>query len=376
MDAILISGIFMSFFIVLLLLNKKNKALSDRILAIWVTIIGIHLLSYYLYHNGYWEKHPHMTGITAPFPLLHGPLLFLYTLYSLRNDPKIRFVDYFHFAPAVLAYAYMINFFFFYTADEKRMVDKGEIPDYGVFMFILLMAFWISGLTYAILSYRLTWLHKRKIDNHFSYDEGINLNWLRNCILGIGVTFLSAAIIILSREFAGVKFGFNADYIFYSLIIIFVFYLGYNGIRHQDIFTDNVRTPDIGISLENNKAKYIKSGLKEETAKEIHQKLLHYMKLEQPYLNPKLSLAELSSSLDTSPNQLSQVINQFEQVNFHDFINIYRVEEFIKKASNNKNFSYLALALDSGFNSKSSFNGIFKKHKGVTPSKYLSSDVQ
>jgi len=76
--------------------------------------------------------------------------------------------------------------------------------------------------------------------------------------------------------------------------------------------------------------------------------------------------------MEISPNQLSQIINQEAKVNFHDFVNNYRVEEFINRATTNKKYSLLALALDSGFNSKSSFNTIFKKQKGVTPSQYLS----
>ena len=97
---------------------------------------------------------------------------------------------------------------------------------------------------------------------------------------------------------------------------------------------------------------------------------------EKPYLDPKLSLAGLAQLLEISPNQLSQIINQEAQVNFHDFVNNYRIEEFIERASINKNFSLLALALDSGFNSKSSFNTIFKKQKGLAPSQYLSKQVQ
>jgi len=379
MNAIFISGIFMSFFIAFLLLTKRRKALSDRILAIWVAVIGLHLLNYYLYNLGYWEQYPHLVGVTAPFPLLHGPLLYLYTLYSLRSDSRLRRVDYLHFAPAALAYLYMSPFLFFYSAEEKAMVDAGTLPDFAVFSSILLVAFISSGLTYAILSYRLTLQHQRKIKAHFSYREGINLNWLRNCILGIGIFFLTASIVVLLREGMGMIFSFNADYIFYTVIIVFIFYLGYFGIRHQDMFTHNPET-------ENNRyqkageekykpiqteQKYKRSGLKPDLLSELHKKLIKHMEEAQPYLDPKLNLAGLAAQLEISPNQLSQVINQKEQVNFHDFVNQYRIEEFVKRASQNTSFSLLAHALDAGFNSKSSFNGIFKKHTGMPPSQYL-----
>lgn len=171
MKIILISGIFFSFFLVFLLLTKKGKSLSDKILTVWITIIGIHLLGYYCNQIGYWELYPHLIGTTAPFPLLHGPLLFLYTFYSLRDDRKVRTIDYLHFAPVVVVYLYMSNFFFFYTAEEKKMLDRGVIDDYSVFALVLLIAILISGISYSVLAYRLTIQHQRKIDHYFSYNE-------------------------------------------------------------------------------------------------------------------------------------------------------------------------------------------------------------
>lgn len=369
MEVILITGIFMSFFIAFLLLTKKGKVLTDKILAAWIIVIGIHLLGFYLNRMGYWQIYPHLIGTTAPIPLLHGPFVYLYTLYSLRKDNHLRKFDYLHFAPASIAYLYMFNFFFFYTVEEKLLVDEGKIPNYELFKVILLIAILISGLIYAILSYRLTWLHERKIRNNFSNDEGINLKWLRNCILAIALVFITATIVFSLREGLGLKFSFDADYIFYLIIVFLIFYIGYFGIKHENIFVNNPQI--VGAKTQGN-LKYKNSGLKDETAIQLHEKLLQIMKTDKPHLDPKLTLSELSNQLDITPNQLSQVINQYEKVNFHDFVNKYRIEEFIQKASENKNYSILALALDAGFNSKSSFNNVFKKHKGITPSAYLS----
>ncbi len=372
MEVIFISGIFLSLFIVALLLTKRQKALTDKILAVWITIIGIHLLGFYFNQLGYWELYPHLIGTTAPLPLLHGPMLYLYTLYSLRDDRKIRPVDYLHFAPALAAYLYMSNFFFFYTVEEKILLDKGEMKEYMLFSIVLLVAILISGITYAILSYRLTIKHKQKIENNFSYREGINIRWLRNCILIIGLVFLSATIIVIARDASGVEFAFNADYIIYIILIGLVFYIGYFGIKQENIFTSSAHIENTGTGMSGKAQKYKNSGLKSELVMEFYGKLLKIMDEEKPYLDPKLSLTGLAQMLGISPNQLSQIINQEAGFNFHDFVNTYRVEEFIDNANKNKNFSLLALALDSGFNSKSSFNHIFKKQKGVSPSKYLS----
>ncbi|MFC2443179.1 MAG: helix-turn-helix domain-containing protein, partial [Capnocytophaga ochracea] len=73
------------------------------------------------------------------------------------------------------------------------------------------------------------------------------------------------------------------------------------------------------------------------------------------------------------PNHLSQIINQYEEKNFYDFVNSYRVEEFITLAKKDidKNFNLLGLAYEAGFNSKSSFNQVFKKITGKTPSEFV-----
>jgi AraC-like DNA-binding protein len=182
--------------------------------------------------------------------------------------------------------------------------------------------------------------------------------------------FLSAAIIIALREILHYQFPFNADLIFYSFIVLFVVYIGYSGIRQQNLFSNNLS--DIKLLVETKtESEYKKSGLKSNMAKSKHHDLLTFMKTEKPYLNPKLTLSELAQSLNISSNHLSQIINQYEKVNFHDFVNIYRVNEFIERAQTNKNFNYLVNAFDSGFNSKSSFNSVFKKIKDATPSQYL-----
>ena len=116
---------------------------------------------------------------------------------------------------------------------------------------------------------------------------------------------------------------------------------------------------------------YKKSGLKPEVAEDIHLRLKQVMSEKKLYTNPQLTLYDLAQNLDVSVNHLSQVINQYEKVNFHDFVNKYRIEEFIKNASSQKEFSIIAHAFDAGFNSKSSFNSVFKKFHGIPPSKYI-----
>jgi len=372
MLVLFISAIFLDFFIVILLLTKKQKSLTDKLLALFIASIGMQLLGYYLKQAGYWEQYPHLTGITAPVVLFHGPFLYLYCLYSLRPDRALRRIDYLHFTPGVAAYLYMTRFFFFYSAEEKRLIDSGEISDFDLFSQFLLIAILISGLSYSIASYRLTIKHRHVSEEYFSFSEGVSLRWLRYCILSIGMVFLTAAVVIFLRDSLDLRFPFDPEYIFYTIIIGFIFLVGYFGIKQEHLFINYPRTNSAMSDGRRPTAKYKHSGIDEEKADQLFESLIRRMEEEQPFLEPRLTLAELAGMLRVSANNLSQIINQKAKVNFYDFVNNYRVDHFIKSAGKNKRYNLLALALESGFNSKSSFNQIFRKHKGQTPSEFLS----
>ena len=64
----------------------------------------------------------------------------------------------------------------------------------------------------------------------------------------------------------------------------------------------------------------------------------------------------------------NNIINENLYKNFFDFINTYRIEEMKKQLQGESKYTILGIAYESGFNSKSSFNRIFKKYTGQTPS--------
>lgn len=118
--------------------------------------------------------------------------------------------------------------------------------------------------------------------------------------------------------------------------------------------------------------KYENSPLGAEEAEAGQRKLLHCMEREKPYLDAELTLAGLAERIDLSAKALSQIINERLQRNFSDFVNHYRVEEaktLLRQTAPTWQ-SVLDIAFEVGFNSKSSFNTVFKKHTGLTPSQF------
>ena len=149
---------------------------------------------------------------------------------------------------------------------------------------------------------------------------------------------------------------------------IFQVTLGYFGIRYTPIFSE-------ANSKESEDLKYKKTGLSPEMAQLQFTSLEAYMADNQPYLDPELTLSDLAGQLQLSPNHLSQIINQFTKTNFFTYINAYRIQEVSKLLADptQEPYSILGLAYEAGFKSKSVFNALFKKTKGMTPSVYRKS---
>jgi AraC-like DNA-binding protein len=107
---------------------------------------------------------------------------------------------------------------------------------------------------------------------------------------------------------------------------------------------------------------------------ELAHTLQKLMQSDRLYLQADLSLQELAQHLDVNTVHLSATINHVLHKNFNDYINELRIEEFIKlfKSDKGRQFTMLSIALDSGFNSKATFNRAFKKIKGCSPKEYLS----
>jgi AraC-like DNA-binding protein len=371
-------GIVITLFLILLLFTKKNKSEADKILAAWLLLIVVHLAMFYIHKIGKYNEFPYLLGFEIPLPLVHSPFLYLYTI-ALTNQTKNKVFRFIHFLPFLATY--LIFFEFLSSSIENKIF----VYDHNGIGYEKLMAFfnWIiilQGIIYIFLSFLKLKEYKKNISNQFSNTERINLNWLFYLILG--TSFIWLAII------------FGKDDSIFSVVTLFVIFIGYFGIKQVGIFTNldhqtsslqpyrsqneargtflDSTTDEISIDS-SEKVKYEKSKISNEEVSAIHQSLTALMTIEKLYTNPELTLSDLAKRIQVHPNTLSQVINSIEQKNFYDFINHQRIEEFKRIAllPQNKDFTLIALAFECGFNSKTSFNRNFKKATNLSPSEYL-----
>jgi AraC-like DNA-binding protein len=376
-------GIFLSLFLSLILVSKKDKTQADWILSAWLLTISTHLFLFYLHLYTLHFQYPFLLGWLFPMPLLHWSFLYLY-ISSLTSKNKLNYAYLIHFLPFVFSVVLIFNYFFL-PGTTKIEVYKNQGKGFETHSAINFIVIIVSVILYTTLCVIKVVNYKKTFKNEFSFTEKINLRWLQYLIVGMTILFL----IIL----------YGNDQYIYTSVTGFVLFIGYFGIKQVGVFNQNspseenfpIAEQTIAISekistdnqehiianevtLETKKTKYEKSKISGGELNNIHQKLIELMNKEQLYKNPELTLSEVAQKIPTHANTLSQVINSVEEKNFYDYINLQRVEEFkrIVLLPKNKQYTLLTLAYESGFNSKTSFNRNFKKVTNLSPTEYLS----
>ncbi len=371
------AGIILSLFFAFVLFTKKGKNTSDYLLAVWLLFIGWHLGSYYLTKQDYYLVNPALIGLGLPLPLVHGAFLYVYI--KALTDPKpMTWSILIYFTPFVFAY-FIFAPFFFLSHEDQINVYKNEGHPYEKRLLIHSILLNVVGVFYIIRSYLQLSQYRQSLKNQFSNIEKIRLDWLTYLIVWIGLLWL---VIIFIQK----------DALIFAVAVFFILWLGYFGIRQVSLFqnSDILYTPSSVIlqtrpgleltipepenEIKTGPIKYQKSSLSDEASEEIYSRLKEIMQNEKCYKDPEIRLTQLANYLNVNPNYLSQVINSKENKNFYDFINEYRVQEFKDSLTvpANKNYTLLALAMECGFNSKTSFNRNFKKVTGIAPTEYAS----
>ncbi|AEA44245.1 helix-turn-helix domain-containing protein [Fluviicola taffensis] len=361
-----IAGFSIACFLLFLFLFKKRKEVPDYILASWLVIIALHLALHYLRFSELDIKHPWLLGIILPIPVLHALFLYFYTITLTENRiPRVP-VIFLHFIPFFCLIGLAIPFYTL-TPAEKVTVFKNQGQGFEWYSIVQLSFILLSGAFYSLATILKIRTHRRKIQDYLSNTDQKMLRWLEYLVVGLGLIWLLTL--------------FFDDTIIFGGVTVFILFIGFFGINQISIFTTisvaNSSVDPNPTSIpdsENKKEKYLKSGLEREQVSMIMSKLEQFMTQEKPFKESELTLNDLARRMDLNPNQLSQVINSETGNTFYHYINTFRINEFLYLLSlpENKKFTFLALAYDCGFNSKTTFNKYFRIQTGKTPTEYFS----
>jgi AraC-like DNA-binding protein len=374
--SLLLTGIIQGFFLILLLKSKRKNSTSDHLLMTWLGVVSFQLLFYYDNLSPAPFALNFMQILGFYLPLISSPILYLY-VYSFSLGSKFVWKkQWIHLLPYTV---FCLLGFYLNSLNPINITFSNGLPDFGNDM-----PFWLQNtLTiplasipafYTILSLRILIKHQNLIPENYSYTEKINLNWLKWIVISFLVMFITLFPLITYGINLGLVTPQNLFAVVGSILTFYIFFIGFFGLRQTTIFTNIPVETNFEISQES-KPNYKNSGLSDEMVNQLFEKLIQHTEENKPFLDENLSLTTLAQQLDLTSNQLSQVINQKTSSNFFNFINGYRVEAVKEKLKDPAfaHYSILAIGYDCGFQSKSSFNKIFKLMVGKTPLEFQKS---
>ncbi len=349
--------------------RAANQALSVLLLTLSVALAG----RVSTYDRDIFNWMPSLLLLPDFIYFLYAPIFLLYVTRLLRLPSRQNFgISWWHFVPFVIHLAVYAPFMWMPKATLITEVVNQNLKPY-----------FTGAAGIGLLFNTVYWFVCRGVIRQYERESGEKHAFEQNlAFLNVVMWLKAICIFIWAASFcfgiAGYVLGKDLSLLtegatdtLWVAFAFTAFILGYYTMRQPEIFklppVDAAPTEEV--QQEQEKA----ASMSIEEIDAIKQKLESVMANRQPYRNPGLSLTDLAEMTGTSPHSLSRVVNEGYGMNFNDFINAYRVEEFkrLVQSEDYRNQTLLAIAFTVGFNSKSAFNRSFKKLEDCTPREYL-----
>ncbi|WP_074410372.1 MULTISPECIES: helix-turn-helix domain-containing protein [Aquimarina] len=339
-------------------INKKANVLLGLVTFIivfwniWILSLDFQITNYI----------PHFYLIPLNYSLALGPLLYLYVKKITNFSYRLSKKDSIHFLPLVIELA--IHFMISRDALVNNTIGI-ETNTYLQLMPVVQFFAIISIVTYCLYALKEIKAYHTWLNKNYSNNDAYSLRWLYRLIIVFAVLwFLWTPYTIIDYVVFNFQLSISDYYPIYVVLSIITIWISAEAFLRPEV-----------ILLEANRENSID---KEKPSEEIFKKaswLKEQMVTNRFYLNSELTLKSLAENLNMHPNILSKVINDGLDKNFSDFVNEYRVNAIIEKlhSGNYDHITLLGLSFECGFNSKTTFNRVFKNIKGITPLHYKKS---
>jgi AraC-like DNA-binding protein len=294
----------------------------------------------------------------------------------LNNESRFEKKDFLHLVPFLIITFNYIPLYISGYSERLEVVklviysyDKNYLIKDGFFSENIQILRPIQSLVYLVLQWKILIDFKKKnITTSFKEHTLMILNWLTKFNYCISFTNLTFLIFVIGVVYSLANKQPLNEVVLYAAIplSISLLYLSSYLIINPKVLAG---LPYIGKEFKNNPKSLIKDvnyDLEIATIKS-------FFEVHKPFLQPSLTIGQLSLSLDLSPKVVSFIINQCLSQNFNDFVNSYRVAFLIESMQEGslKNYTIQALALQAGFANKTSCMNAFKKIHQCTPSQYI-----
>lgn len=337
-------------------LHSRNTQ-ANQILAVWIGLLSLDLLQQIYYVETWYKILPQLISPVNLLPLTYGGFLFLYVRCLVRRE-ALRPKDALHFALFFLGMLATAPLLLQSGTEklhfaEQMMTGRGH---WATQIFSLLMP--LSASIYGVLSCFLL--------RRLAPGLAQRLSWLR---VMLGLNLVIWAVVWVSILVPNYLHQVNLTVI-YLLVSLVIYLLGYFSLRQPDIFVYGRLALDEPPAEGSVAAKYGDNRLPDALREQIWAVLEAYMQQHSPWRENNLTLAQLAEATGVASHHISQVLNDHHGLSFNDYLNRYRVAAVCAELEKVAAQNLLEIALLSGFASKSSFNAIFKKNTGKTPSEY------
>ncbi|MDT0540704.1 MULTISPECIES: helix-turn-helix domain-containing protein [Croceitalea] len=354
-----IQGLIYGF--ILLKSNKYNR-LANRILAVILLLLSYRLSIQImrLFGLGYYDSWYY---IMIDISWVYGALIYFYTKAQTQSNYKFSSKDWVHFLPLVIQIfcSVFVRLQNLYWDGTKESLSWLGYYGYVVWMnnsTIYIVAS-ILIIAYAFKSQKLL----NSVDERFEIDI-TKLAWIKRIIKSFLVYF-SLVLFVLLVDLVIYKSINDGSYFYFTRFYYYPFFIGIAVITYWIGLEGFSRRNDPELTI-----KTIINPDDLERLKDISKKLENAMENDKLFKDQELSLKSVAEQLNIKPYLISKSLSEIYNKRFNDFVNEYRVKEVqsLLQNSNNSKYTLLSLAMDAGFNSKSSFNRAVKKQFGISPS--------
>jgi AraC-like DNA-binding protein len=337
----------------ILLLLKKNNYIANRLFS-YIIVYSTSREILFILINIFGMKNLYTIELfVRPFDYMIGPMVILYVYNLLYNKmPGLKSFAFVSIPALVSILHYLV---------EVILLGTGT-PDAANYRNFALRL-WILIAVYVFTSFLLYLQYRRKITDFYSNIEKLKITWLKIMLLVIFSVALAGMI-------NGILFNSYVQIGYDLLLMLSVLITWYFSLNHPQLFVKtDPSTFENGVPKTQ---KYEKTALSEKAVKENAAELEKTILEDELYLEPDLTMSDLSDETGLPVHHISQTINRHFESNFYTFINTYRISHAKDLLEKNTTQQILEIALESGFGSKSQFNRIFKNIVGKTPGEYRS----
>jgi AraC-like DNA-binding protein len=366
---IIISGVIQSVVLAVMLLAATPRSRGNRWMGLFLLICSLHFSWSLLIDSNLGDIFKPLFWIPYSYLLAVGPVMFFYTRTLTDRNFKAQSNAFLHFMPAVLEA--LTQCYLIFRSIQNNVPPHG-IDGFVWFRVTQLTAAAISITLYGRRSLSLIATYEKAMAENFSNQKEITLAWLFRLIKYLRVLWcvwlLFEVSFVLFQKF---QMHFLAVYAFlYILLAVLVYstyWIGIQAFKKADWLSENIvlhtqpEKPNVYARLsKNDLTNYV-------------DRLNQTMTSERLYLHETLSLRILADRVGLEPNLVSYVLNNELHKSFFDYVNEFRIEE-IKRKMNEPAYRHIKIveiAYESGFNSKATFNRVFKKITGKSPSDFM-----